>query len=475
MKELLQFTAPAYRDRTANNVQVMRNLYPEKTATGSKLISMHGAYSFGAVANNLGSRGAYYSSTGQLFTVNGGVVYEVTSGGSSSSRGSLSATTGDVFFADNGTTLFIVQAGVNGYYMTLSAGSPTLIVDANFPTVPEGAAFIDGYFVTCKGSTGRFYLSQLYSGSLWTPVQFATAESMGDNLINVKNIGNQLWLFGERSIERWYDTGNGAFPFERITGAVYDVGLAAIASVAVLDNTCFFVASSQAGRNSIMSMSGAETKKISTPYIESLIASSYTPVWVGYCYRYDGHSFYCIDNRTTGGSYVYDIGEDAWLDRCASNTNYPIRRILNCFSNGGEPPYGFDALVGKVYAIQPNYNIDDNSFSSVRIRTFGPVGDGTERVFHSRIRFVFEATYDSTPSTTFTACSIDWTDNDGLSYATAVTPSVTITATTTGQLITIEARRLGMSAKRFYRLTISGVGARFIFQGCYLEAQQGPD
>lgn len=223
----------------------------------------------------------------------------------------------------------------------------------------------------------------------------------------------------------------------------------------------------------VQTLNGSGLKKISTPYIESLLTNIYTPSWVGNCFRVDGHAFYELSNYTNGGSLVYCIDSDAWTERVAIGSNSYFRPVINGFTNNGENPYAFNANNGSVYELSPTYNSNDGAAIN-RTRIFGPVGDGTERVFHSKIRFVFEATFDATPSTTFTGLTVDWSDDDGKTYGTAYTPSITISASTTGQLITAEVRRLGMSSKRFYRMTITG-SAKYIFQGAYLEAQQGPD
>lgn len=466
-----QFTAPSYGDRTLNAVQTMRNWYPEKAPSGYVLVSAPGSKLIGTVANDAACRDSYYASTGQCFALNGNTLYEVSSGGTSASRGTISTSTGGVCMADNGITLFLVVNGTNGYTMTLASGSPAAIADANFPAAPQGAAFIDGYFVTCKGASGRFYLSQLYDGTDWTPVQFATAESLGDNLINVKNIGNELWLFGEKSVEVWYNTGNADFPFERINGKIYDIGLAAQYSVGIMDNSVYFIGSSQAGRGAVWAITGGQLTRVSTPYIESLTSGTYTPNWEGYCYRYDGHAFYALNNRSSGGSYVFDITEGAWFDRSALDSNHPVKKILNAFSNSGEPPYGFDATTGKIYEIRPEYN-SENGTAISRIRIFGPIESNTKRVFHSQIRIEAEVKYDAIGTTSISA-TLDWTDDGGLTYSTARTMTRTVTSSTTGQRVIFTENRLGSSPSRYYRLTFTGPAAKLVLKKCELDLQEG--
>jgi hypothetical protein len=457
-------------------------MYPEKTSTGYKLVKRWGIELFSSTGNagtDDGSPyGAYFSSSGLLYVADNTKIWEISNTGTATNRGTyVHGIVKSISFADDGTNL-IIATGSTGYTLTMGIGTISAIVDANYPTNCASVTFIDGYFVAAVPSTGQFRLSALLDPSDWTPLTFATAEGMGDNLVSVVAHDQNLYLFGARSIELWYNTGSDSFPFERINGATIDTGIGPPV-VAKRKESLFFMPpgflASAGGEvsSSIYQIVGGQLNRISTPYIESVIISS-APTILN-VYHENGHDFLSVYTPGSNLSYVYDIDQGIWFETQTENNQFLFdspKFALNANSYLGNYPVCLDDY-GRVYKIKPTISTDAGTAISCS-RIFGPIGNGSDELFHSKIRFVFEAAFDSTPSTTFAGISIDWTDDNGYSYSTAITPSVTITTTTTGQLITAEARRLGMSAKRFYRMTCTGA-ARFIFQGCYLDAQQGPE
>lgn len=476
-----QFTTPAYNDRTSNNVQRMMNWFPEQTPDGWNLVSYPGYSLLTTAPNNAACRGAYFTSTGVLFAVHGNTVYEIQNGVTYSSRGTISTSSGSVSFADNGAQLLIIANGTNGYTLTISSGSPTLISDGNFPTNPIGAAFCDGYFIVCKTNSGIFYLSQLLDGTDWTPSQFATAEYSGDYLLRVLRIGSQIILFGSKTIEPWYNTGNASFPFERVNGGILNVGLAfqgvpgEPTSLATINETAFFVGAGSAGGRGIFEYGPGGLKKISTQLIESLIwGDSYdteTHEFSGYCYSHEGQFYYCLANYNNGGLLVYDITAGAWLESVSSGTTPDIITIVNGFYEIGRQPIAFNVANGKIYEIKRHYNTNEGTAIS-RVRIFGPIKSNSKRVFHRQIRIELEIAFDAT-GTTSIAPTLDWSDDGGLTYSTAITMTKTVTNTTTGQRVVLTANRLGSSSERYYRLTGPSNAAKIILKKCELDLQEG--
>ncbi len=127
---------------------------------------------------------------------------------------------------------------------------------------------------------------------------------------------------------------------------------------------------------------------------------------------------------------------------------------------------------GKIYAVDPDYN-RENGTTIVRTVAFGPVESGnTKRVFHNQIRFEIEIEYDAS-GTTSLAPTLDWTDNNGLTYSTPITITKTVVSSATGQRVLLAANRLGSSACRYYRLIFSGPSAKLILKKCEIELSEG--
>lgn len=475
-----QFTAPSYGDRTLNEVQRCVNLYPEKTASGWVLVSTPGLGLFATTANDAACRGAFWSSIGTLFSVHGNVLYVTGSNGAMSNLGTLAGSSGQVYMADNGLQLFLTDGGSGANYTyTFSTGTITAVADANCPT-GSMVTFQDGYFILGRRNTGEFYLSALYDGTDWTPIQFATAENQGDTLTGVYSNGQNLFLVGQKTVEVWYNTGNPDFPFERINGATVQIGCVQAPSMANINGILFFYGSSIGGKGAVWQFSGTSPKKISTPYIESIFAAYDVAGVFGITYQIDGHTFYQITatNAINAKTFVYDVFQETWFqkesDVSSAYTWDRLRFVINAFDSFA-CPIGFDSYNGRMYKVGGDpliVNVNTENGTAIRRqRVFGPIESDTKRVFHSQIRFEIEWKSDAT-GTTSLAPTLDWTDDGGLTYSTPITMTKTVTSSTTGQRVIFIANRLGSSVSRYYRLNISGP-AKIILKKCELDLKEG--
>lgn len=461
------FTAPSYGDRTLNEVQRCVNLYPEKTPEGWKLVSAPGLLLLGAVGNNLPCRGAYLTTTGRIFSAHDNDLYEVSASFPATDRGDFSTTTGDVKFCDNGLQMLIVD-GTDGYVYDLVGNTLTTISDVNFPADPLWCTFQDGYFIVVTAGSDTWYVSALNDAADWTPSTFATAESSGDNLLACISTGQELHLIGLRTVEVWYNTGNPSFPFERINGAIHKLGCVDTTTIGVDKKTIYMVAIGDGAGPGVYAISGGESRKVSTPYIDALIRSqAYT---FGMVYEVDGHTCYALRRNTS--TVVYDITMGTWYERDSNiGGSYLPFRVGHMVHDSAGIPFAFDTENGSVYHVFITTN-SENGTAIRRLRAFGPIQAGATRMFHHSIRFVLEVDHDTTASYTLSA-DLDWTDDGGLTWSTARTLSKAITSGTTGQRVMLEAHRLGSSRQRYYRLTFTGPAARLVLQSAELDMDVG--
>jgi hypothetical protein len=473
-------TAPAYGDRTLNDVQRCVNWYPEKTVSGWRLLSLPGLDLLDSVANDAACRGAHCTSGGSIYSAHGTALYEINQLGVDTLVGAIANPVGSqISWADNGVYLVFVD-GTNGYYVTLATNTLTQIVDADFPATPGSVTYQNNRFLVSAnptGAPGRFYISAIDNPASWESLDFAQANYSGDSIFRSLSIGANLVHFGPRSIEPWYYTGNATFPWERITGATFNVGLRGPLAVAQWEDSVFFLASNINGTGSFYRMDGAQLRSISTPWIESKVGplvSQHTAY--SFCWKTDtGHVLYEITFPSDSLTLVYDATSDAWLEAASDSIGrHRPRIIINrslTVASISYPPLAFDSVDGKVYKVTSAYN-SENGTALTRIRTFGPLEAGARRMFHHSIRFVLEVDHDSTASYTLSA-TLDWSDDGGLSWSTARTLSKAITSGTTGQRVMLEAHRLGSSRQRYYRLTFTGPAARIVLQSAELEADVG--
>lgn len=207
----------------------------------------------------------------------------------------------------NGQQIFVVS-GVNGYLVT--AGAVTQVVSA------VAGAYLDTFFVALPPDSNRFQLSATLDGSQWDALDFASKEGAADRLTTLLADHEQLWLFGRKTTEVWYNAGSADFPLQRIQGAFIEQGCWAPWSVAKLAESIFWLGGDDRGAGIVWRVDGHTPIRISTHAIETDIQKYTTNTdAVGYAYQENGHSFYVLHFPAAGRTWAYDVTTDSWHER----------------------------------------------------------------------------------------------------------------------------------------------------------------
>lgn len=309
-----------------------------------------------------------------LYAIVGISVKRVDVTGGVTTLGSISAG-GLVHTADNGQQLAIVAPNTGEGWIATSS-SLTKITDPDFPAVTD-VAFLDGYFAFVRMDTGRFIISAINDGTQYDALDFATAESSPDNLVAIERVGNNLWLFGERSIEFWESAPGADFPFARQYGGAIGRGCSARGSVATRDRTAFWLAENR----TVCRASGAEVLPISTRAIDQAIAGySLVSDARGWCYDQEGHEFYVLHFPTAGATWVWDDTTREWHER-ESEGYGGLWRVAQAVSYGGAV-IGGDFRTGRLYVVSPTIGSEDGA-AIIRVATGAPAqAEGKLMFFH---------------------------------------------------------------------------------------------
>lgn len=239
------------------------------------------------------------------------------------------AGTGPVSMVDNGTQIFIACNGPSYIYNSLTDQFAE-ITDPDFAGAVT-VGFIDGYFVFNQPNSQKFWVTALLDGTSIDPLDFASAEGSPDNLVSLIVDHKEIWLFGQNSVEVWYDAGNPDFPLSPIQGAFNEIGCIAPYSVAKLDNGVFWLGADARGRGIVYRSEGYTGKRISTHAVEWQIQLYHNLAdAVGYTYQQDGHSFYVLNFPSANTTWVYDVATQAWHERAAWEDYNFIRHRGNC-------------------------------------------------------------------------------------------------------------------------------------------------
>lgn len=322
------FIGPSYMSRSANvDAEKCINLYPEMNGPNAKsvasLIGTPGLALWAALAGS-GVRGLLRFNASIAVAVAGPNVYVVDPLGSSTLVGNIVAGTEPISMSSNGIVVSIV-AGTQWYSLDPATNVFKTLIASGF-TGADTIDFLDGYFVFNKSGTGQFQITGLYTTDT-DPLDFATAEGSPDLIVTLIVDHRELWLLNEKTVEVYFNTPDGDFPFQRIQGAFIEQGCAAKRSVAKMDNSIFWLTSDDRGQGMVVRAQGYQPQRISNHALEFAI-SQYSDISdaVAFTYQEEGHSFYMLSFPTGNATWVYDASTDMWHQRAYRN---PADNSLN--------------------------------------------------------------------------------------------------------------------------------------------------
>lgn len=385
------------------------------------------------------------------YVASGSELYKVTTTYTATLIGTIEGT-GPVSMADNGTQLFIA-CNPKGYIYNASTDVFAEITDGDFPGASQ-VGFLNGYFVFTEPSSQRIWITSLYDGTSVDPLDFASAEGNPDNIISMAIDHNELWLFGENSIEVWYNSGD-VFPFTRIPGAFVETGCMATHSVAKLDNSIFWLGSDQRGGGIILRASGYNGARISNHAIEFAI-QSYGDVSdaVGFSYQQDGHIFYVLTFPTAGKTWCFDASSNMWHERAAFESGSFTRHRATAQMYFNNQNVVGDYGNGRLYLLGLDSYSDNGSIQKwLRSwRALPPGQNDLKRSVHNALQLDCEVGVglDGIQQGTDPIVTLRWSDDGGHTWSEKHHKSMGKIGEYSYRAIW---RRLGMSRDRVYEVS----------------------
>lgn len=151
--------------------------------------------------------------------------------------------------------------------------------------------------------------------------RYFRANYQPDETVAICSNGSRLLVLGDKSYQLFQYTGDTNMPFTSPDTAAKLIGIKARDSLAQLGELTFWLGSADMGNNGVYLNTGAvECQRISTPDIErefatfSNVIDAYGQVW-----QENQHIFYAITFPTAHRTFVYDMAEKAWHERCSLN------------------------------------------------------------------------------------------------------------------------------------------------------------
>lgn len=263
---------------------------------------------------------------GQVYAAHGGRLYRVAS----------DATVTDIAGVTDAADTTI--SGNNGAVTVAAGGTYTHIASGGAVTMPATGAisnigsvsFLGQRTILTEKDGARIQWSDVADATAFDGLDFATAESRDDNIIRGAAINGQFWVFGERSIERWFMTGAGdsAEFLAPLSGSTIDTGLLGFGLLAEFPNGAFFI-----GSDGIAYLaSGGDLRPVSSRGVETSVGQA-SPQRCFY-YTDEGHKF-CVIQFADRPAWVYDISSDEWHERAEGALLYNWSAVASVQAYGG--------------------------------------------------------------------------------------------------------------------------------------------
>lgn len=271
---------------------------------------------------------------GELYKVNDTTLYRIDSIGAATSVGTI-AGSGRCVFATDGTNL-IITTGSTGYQLT--GTTLTTISDTDYQSA-NSVAYINQQMIF-DGNGGKFQTSDVGNPDSIDGLNYATAESAPDDTIRVFVHREDVYIFGEKTVEPWYNTGSGNPPFARVRNGTMRVGLHAIHSVAGSEQYMYFLGSDKR----VYRVSSLQPQNITNNAIAEQLDNIDCETAVGFIARLDGQTFYVLNCPTK--TFAYSEESSAWfnLSSEANESRYIAEDYIELYgkrliSNGGSVSY----------------------------------------------------------------------------------------------------------------------------------------
>lgn len=302
----------SYRLRSKKAAQSrLLNCYAEQAPPEGRsplvIQGMAGTRSFASIATTPQRAAIKFGNV--LYSVAGNSFYYVDVSGAETLIGTLNAN-GSVDIAKNTAQVAIL---IEPDLWVFNGSTLTQVTDADFTS--RGAkkmAVLDNYGGFVEPNSGRWFICDLNTFTVYDPLDFATAESAPDDLVSIEATSGQFMLLGEETSELWDNVGGSGFPFVRAANGIIQCGCGAKDATCVADNSVFWLDQDRLFRR----LEGITPRRVSQYGCEQKW-QDYARVddAVAYSYVHDGHTFIVLRFPTAGATWVLDINTGEWHER----------------------------------------------------------------------------------------------------------------------------------------------------------------
>lgn len=365
------------------------------------------------------------------------------------------ARAGAVRMINNGE--HVVIATTVELYAANRADGVLLLPESNM----AGMAYQDGYVIYAQAGTQRFYISGLDDATTIDALDFSTADAFPDNLVGLVSDHRGLLLFGEETVEGWYNSGDSSFPFARQGGGFIEQGCLASGSIAKAKRRVFFLGNDL----TVYAVQGFQAEPITTPDVQKLIADATDPEAAeGFTYTIGGNTFYVLSFADL--TLEYNLATGLWHKRKSWGLD---RWRASCFASLTRTPLVGSVDDGRIFELDLEAYDEDGDPIEHEMQ-LPPASGGARDLFFGELFVDVEAGVGlATGQGSDPQLMLDWSDDDGRTFGNEMTESVGAVGEYRRR---VTFPRLGKSRSRTFRIRASDP-VNFVILGIEARVEAG--
>lgn len=280
--------------------------------------------------------------------------------------------TGNQLLVENGQ-------GGGGYVFTTTTGVFAKITDEGYPG-SLSSDYLDSFLLGVE-PLGRFWFhSDLATATSYNTLDRYEAEASPDRIVGLAVSGPEVVVFGERTIEFFYNAGRATGTFQSRRQPI-DRGCASRHTIAKIDNTLVFL-----GDDGIVyRLQGYSIVPISTGPMHRAFASLNWSEALAFTWEDEGFKVYYL-TFPNGQTWGYDVVSRLWTRRESPGLNR--WRLANTIK-WGRNWYGGDFQDGRLWLLDWDY-IREGDAEFISMRTSPVLANNQSRVIINEAELIFD-------------------------------------------------------------------------------------
>lgn len=380
---------------------------------------------------------------GALFAVIGTSLYKIGIDGSRTSCGTI-AGEGRCSMSHNqitGGNEVVIVNGSQGYVFNTASNNLEQITDPSF----EGSiitGYLNQYILHIEPQKRYWFHSDLADAKQYISTDRYEGESNPDRMVSLLVDHQEAWIFNERSIDIFVNTGNESATFERASGTSIELGCASTFSPAKMDNSVFWL-----GNDGIFyRANGYNPQRISTHAIEQAISPLDWSQCYSMVYEDRGHKivYWTFPDGLTWG---YDVASGLWHRRKSYGfANWRVNHLV--YWNGKW--IAGDAYSDRLYEVKWDV-YTENGAEIERIRVTGVTHADQNRFRVDAAEVVVSVGRSAIDNADY-ALELSYSDDGGHTYTNPIPRSLGAQGAYITRLLW---RRLGLARSRTWKIQVT--------------------